>query len=106
MIWHRLLALWLLLPLSSGARSQLDDAAEIRDARLAQNAAIARHDYGAVAQRWADDITVRAGLGISITGRQAHRDAFIAGAEWLIRSELFVATSCTGRACAWPASLP
>jgi hypothetical protein len=28
------------------------------------------------------------------------------GTEWLIRSELFVATACTGRACNWPACTP
>jgi ketosteroid isomerase-like protein len=28
------------------------------------------------------------------------------GSRWLIRSELFVATSCEGRACRWPAEQP
>jgi hypothetical protein len=111
----------------------------------------------AIAQRWTEDITVRAGLGAALSGRQAYRDAFVAdsamiytrtpdaitlssrwplayerghwigkvrnapnislsgeysaqwvkrGTEWLIRSELFVATACTGRACNWPASAP
>ena len=157
MIWSRVLTLALLLPLSSAHRTIADDAAAIRVARRAQNAAIARRDYAAVAQRWTEDITVRAGLGKALTGRQAYRDAFVAdsamtytrttdgvtvnsrwplayehghwvgtvrrsrgislsgeysaqwvrrGTEWLIRSELFVATSCTGEACAWPVSLP
>jgi len=35
-------------------------------------------DYGGVAQRWTEDITVRAGLGKALSGRQAYREAFIA----------------------------
>ena len=162
---YRSLALAVVLPLccrcttmrGSSFHESDGDAERIRAARLAQNVAIEQRDYTTVAQRWTDDITVRAGLGVALSGRQAYRDAFIAdsamtytrtpdsiivssrwplayerghwigarreaptislsgeysaqwvkrGTEWLIRSELFVATACSGQACHWPASAP
>ncbi|HEY2856022.1 MAG TPA: DUF4440 domain-containing protein [Gemmatimonadaceae bacterium] len=157
MSWYRLLALAAVLPIACSSRRGADDVAAIRAARQAQNEAIARRDYTAIAQRWTEDITVRAGLGVALSGGQAYRDAFVAdsemtytrtpdaitlssrwplayerghwigrirnapnislsgdysaqwvkrGTEWLIRSELFVATECTGGACNWPASAP
>ena len=165
MISYRSLVVALVLPLSfarCASRSAApfrpgDDRDVIKQLRSAQNVAIARQDYSAVAERWTDDITVRAGLGKALSGRQAYHDAFVAdsamtytrtpddvvmsstwplayerghwrgvvrrapdatlsgeysaqwvkrGETWLIRSELFVATSCTGQACRWPASVP
>src|SRR5690348_17694290 len=81
MIWYRSCALVFVLPLGSPIRHRIDDVAAIRAARQAQNAAIEQRDYSAVAQRWAQDITVRAGLGVALSGRQAYRDAFIADSE-------------------------
>ena len=157
MIRHRALVVALLATSFSGGRPA-DDRDAIREARKQQNAAIGRHDYAAIARRWTEDVTVRAGLGRALAGKPAYRDAFVAdslmtyvrepddivvsshwplayergkwkgtvrgsqppvtlsgeysaqwvkrGAEWLIRSEVFVATSCTGQACAWPATVP
>jgi len=51
------------------------DAAAIRAARVAQNAAIARDDLDRVAAFWTDDVTVRRALGQSLTGRAAARQA-------------------------------
>lgn len=153
---YRSLAIVALLSLTSGHR-RVDDRDVIKRLRQSQNAAIARRDYAAVAERWTEDVSIRAGLGRAIIGRQAYRDAFTAdsamtyvrtpddvilsskwplayerghwkgtarsaadislsgeysaqwvkrGDTWLIRSELFVATSCTGQACQWPVSLP
>lgn len=159
MIRHRALVPTLVATcIATMATTPTDDREAIREARKAHNAAIARHDYAAIARRWTDDINVRAGLGRAIAGKQAYRDAFVADSlmtyvrepdeitvssqwplayergkwrgtlrgsqppatlsgeysaqwikrrgEWLIRSELFVATSCTGQACAWPAAVP
>jgi ketosteroid isomerase-like protein len=156
MVPYRTLLLALLLPLGSGPRA-IDDRDVIKQLRQAQNAAISRKDYAVIAQRWTEDVTIRAGLGKAISGRQAYRDAFMAdsamtyertpdnivvssqwplayerghwkgavrgapgttlsgeysaqwvkkGDTWLIRSELFVATACTGQSCQWPASIP
>ena len=148
----------LLIPLVAAQNVPRNDIELIRQARRQHNAAIARRDYPAIAQRWTEDISVRAGLGRVLNGRQAYRDAFVAdsamtyvrdpreivvstnwplayergrwtgtlrgsqrpatlsgeysaqwvkrGNEWLIRSELFVALSCSSEACSWPASVP
>ena len=55
---------------------QADDAALIRAARRAQNAAFARRDFAAAAQTWTNDVSIRTGLGSTITGREAYRRAF------------------------------
>jgi len=142
-------------PLGANVAGRFDERDAIRAARQAQNQAIARRDYVAIASRWSEDISVRAGLGHAMSGRQAYREAFVAdsamryvrtpddivvsshwplayerghwtgtvrsnpavslsgeysaqwvkrGGEWLIRSELFVATSCSGQACRWPST--
>ena len=57
MTWYRSLTLAVVLPLGSACHGRADDAAAIRAAREAQNAAIARRDYTAIAQRWTEDIT-------------------------------------------------
>jgi ketosteroid isomerase-like protein len=53
-----------------------DDATLIRAARRAQNAAFARRDFSAAAQTWTADVSIRAGLGRTITGRDAYLSAF------------------------------
>jgi ketosteroid isomerase-like protein len=58
--------------------SQPDDRAAIRAVRRAQNAAIARRDLAAVAAFWTEDVTIRAGLGRALAGRQAYLAAFVA----------------------------
>lgn len=58
--------------------AQPDDRAAIRSARLAQNAAIARRDLPRVATFWTEDVTVRAGLGRALSGKQSYLAAFVA----------------------------
>jgi ketosteroid isomerase-like protein len=85
----RVRILWTVIPLVSvgfmaaaawtNARpAQSDHRAAIRAARLAQNAAIARGDLPEVAALWTDDVTVRAGLGRAVSGKQAYLAAFVA----------------------------
>jgi ketosteroid isomerase-like protein len=52
------------------------DGAVIRDARLAQNEAIEARDWDRVAAYWTEDVTIRAGLGATLSGRDAYREAF------------------------------
>jgi ketosteroid isomerase-like protein len=131
------------------------DVAAVRTARADQNRAIAEGDAGRIASFWTDDVTVRSGLGILVTGRAAYRERIVAngpaggrlvyvrnpasivvsnhwplafesgtwtarlgdvqGAEvmggrysaqwvkrdgrWLIRSEVFVALTCSASGC-------
>jgi ketosteroid isomerase-like protein len=131
------------------------DQKAIRDARTAQNAAIASSDLDRVATFWTEDVTVRRALGQALSGREAARKALehqaaptthliyqrltkdveisqrwplafetgtweghlgtLAGAvvlggrysaqwvkrsdRWLIRSEVFVALTCSGVGC-------
>ena len=131
------------------------DAKAIRSARVAQNAAMAAGDADSAATWWTDDVTIRRGLGIGISGIEGYKgilerapvadtamvyqrttsDVSVSsawplafetgrwaaraggkgaalitgrysaqwvkrGAKWLIRSEVFVALTCTGRGCA------
>jgi ketosteroid isomerase-like protein len=55
-----------------------EDTAAIRAARYSQNAAIARGDLSAVARFWTEDVTVRAGLGRALSGKEAYLAAFVA----------------------------
>jgi ketosteroid isomerase-like protein len=145
---------WIAL-LSMVLTTATDDAAAIRAARAAQNAAIASGDLDRVASFWTDDVTVRRALGLPLSGRAAARNALeppaapaphliyqrvtkdvevsakwplafetgtwaghqdrLAGpaviggrfsaqwvkrdGRWLIRSEVFVALTCSGAGC-------
>ena len=131
------------------------DQTAIRDARAAQNSAIAAGDLDRAASFWTEDVTVRRALGQALSGRDAARKAleptaapgsglvyqrltkdvevspkwplafetgtweghvgtltgavviggrFSAqwvkrGGQWLIRSEVFVALTCSGSGC-------
>jgi ketosteroid isomerase-like protein len=139
--------------------SSAADEADIREARVAQNQAIAAQDPDRVASFWTEDVTIRRGLGQPVTGQSAYRKLFeptgsptsrviyqrdaIAievsphwplafeegawtghvgsavgptviggrysaqwvkrGGRWLIRSEVFVALTCAGVGCEYPA---
>jgi ketosteroid isomerase-like protein len=131
-----------------------DDAAAIRAARLAQNAAMAAGDVDRAATFWTADVTIRRGLGAGLSGIDAYKAilerapipdsalvyqraatdvhvspqwplAFETGTwnarvggrgpevmsgrysaqwvkrdgRWLIRSEVFVALTCSGTGC-------
>jgi ketosteroid isomerase-like protein len=53
-----------------------DDAAEIREARLRQNQAIAAHDLPGIEQAWDSTIVVTAGMGVAFRGAAIYRKAF------------------------------
>ena len=135
------------------------EAAEVRAARAAQNAALARHDLDRVASFWTEDIVIRSGLGRVIESKTAYKNAFAGDTDlvynrepdrvdvsnndkwplafesgiwtarvngsgppiirgryaaqwikrngkWLIRSEVFVALTCSGKGCARPIVAP
>jgi len=51
-------------------------AADIREARLAQNALLATNQVDSAASFWADDVVLTAGLGTVLRGKEAYRRAF------------------------------
>jgi hypothetical protein len=131
--------------------------AEVRAARLAQNAAIAARLVDSVATFWSTDVVIVASRGRVMRGKDEYRQAFsgdsvivyvrtpnhieaatawplvweegtwighrgvggpaviggryaaqwhrVAG-RWLIRSEVFVALTCSGDPCTWPVQSP
>ena len=146
------------VPVASRAQGPRE-AAEVRAARAAQNAALARHDLDRVASFWTDDIVIRSGLGRVIESKTAYKNAFAGDSDlvynrepdrvdvsnndkwplafesgiwtarvngsgppiirgryaaqwikrngkWLIRSEVFVALTCSGRGCSRPIVAP
>lgn len=56
--------------------STVDEAAAVRAARAAQNAAIKSRDFNRMASFWTDSVTLTAGLGTTLRGRDAYRRAF------------------------------
>jgi ketosteroid isomerase-like protein len=52
------------------------DEKAIREARIAQNRAIAVSDLASVERFWTEDVTVRRALGIPVAGRAEARKAF------------------------------
>jgi len=71
-----LLALLLSSIAGAGASQGSTDQAAIRQARLEQNAAIARHDVNAIVTYWTDDVTICRGLGFQLAGKEAYRKLF------------------------------
>ena len=68
-----LTALLVLAPAS--LREQSGAAAEIRAARLAQNAAIADRRMDSVASFWSNDVVITTSLGRVRRGKDAYREA-------------------------------
>lgn len=154
--WAGLVSLALL---PRAAQAQADDraAAEIREARLAQNRVLAASLLDSAATFWTDDVVVVASRGAVLRGKDQYRRAFagdsaivyvrspatidVASAwplaweeghwsghlgaggpaviggryaaqwhringRWLIRSEVFVALTCSGDPCRWPIQSP
>jgi ketosteroid isomerase-like protein len=52
------------------------EMAAIGQARIEQNELIARGDFERVASYWTDDVTITAGLGRTMRGREEYRRAF------------------------------
>ena len=65
---------WMTILWMALAAAPVDQGA-IREARIAQNKAIASDDLGRVASFWTDDVTVRRALGQPLNGREAARKA-------------------------------
>lgn len=59
--------------------------AAIRAVRAAQNDAMRAGDLDLAATYWTDDVSVRSGLGFSVSGREAYREAL--GADPTVRYE-------------------
>lgn len=148
-----LLAALFLLPYQGLAQA----VAEVREARLAQNAAIAAHLPDSVATFWTNDVVIVSSRGGVMRGKAAYRQAFAGDSamiylrtpshleaaspwplvweegtwvgqrgatappviggryaaqwhringRWLIRSEVFVALTCSGDPCSWPVQSP
>ncbi len=51
------------------------DEANIRQARVSQNQAIAAQDPDLVASFWTEDVTIRRGLGQPVSGQAAYRSS-------------------------------
>lgn len=152
-----LLAAHLVMPRLGIAQSGPQAIADVRAARLAQNAAIAAHALDSVATFWTTDIVIVSSRGRVMRGKDTYRQAFagdsvvvyvrtpdrieaaspwplvweegtwsgrlgpsgpaviggryaaqwhrVAG-RWLIRSEVFVALTCSGDPCNWPVQFP
>ena len=63
---------------SARGGTEAAEVAAVRAARDQQNRAIADGDAGRIASFWTDDVTVRSGLGASVTGRAAYRERIVA----------------------------
>ena len=63
------------------------EAAAVRAARAAQNAAIASHDLDRAAAFWAEDVVIRSGLGRVVQGRASYRAAMAADTSTVFRRE-------------------
>ena len=61
-------------PPPTGAESA--DVQAVRAARYAQNRAIAAFDTATIASYWTDDVEIRRGLGVLVTGREAYKQLF------------------------------
>ena len=76
---HYFVSLALLCSVTAGgsrAASSATAAAAVKQARLQQNAAIARHDLDAIASFWTDDVTICRGLGVQLAGKANYLKLF------------------------------
>ena len=69
-------AILLLAPRIGQAQGAPSAVAELRTARLAQNAVLATHQMDSAASFWAPDIVITAGLGRVLRGTDVYRQAF------------------------------
>jgi hypothetical protein len=76
-----------------------DERTAIQAARVAQNKAIAAGDLDRAAGFWTEDVTVRRALGQPLAGCRYSAQWVKRGDQWLIRSEVFVALTCTSGGC-------
>lgn len=76
----------LALPLAAQS-SQTGDAKAVRSARAAQNRAIAALDTATIATYWTEDVEIRRGLGVLVTGRENYKKLFIPDSGAVARGE-------------------
>ena len=69
-------ALAFLVGQSSVQGAPASDRAVIKQARLAQNAAIAAHRIDDIASYWTDDVSICRALGAQLSGKAAYRQLF------------------------------
>jgi len=69
-------AVFLLTPTLARAQGGSKAIAEVRAARLAQNAVLAAHQMDSAASFWVNDVVITAGLGRVLRGKDAYRQAF------------------------------
>ena len=90
---------WLLVALAacgdttkatSTARNEGTEATAVRTARAAQNAAIAALDTATIASFWTDDVEIRRGLGVLVTGKDAYKALFNPDSGAVARGEELV----------------
>ena len=77
------------------------EEAVVRQARAAQNQAIARRDLDRVASFWVDDVAVTAGLGTVLRGRDEYRRAFESDAALRYHRESQTVRVSSNWATAW-----
>jgi ketosteroid isomerase-like protein len=87
---HLLLAGLLTLTLFATATS---DVTAIRAGRAEQNQAIAAGDAERIASYWTDDVTVRSGLGASVSGRAEYRQKIVSTGLVYVRTAASIEVS-------------
>ena len=63
-------------PVTTPSAAEGGEARAVREARAAQNRPIAALDTAAVASFWTEDVEIRRGLGVLVTGRDAYKRLF------------------------------
>ncbi len=69
-------------PNAAPAVARGGEAQAVREARAAQNRAIAQWDVDRIAEYWTEDVEIRRGLGTLIVGRDAYRKLFTPGSSF------------------------
>ena len=72
---------------AAGLHSRSPDVQAVRNARAAQNRAIAALDTAAVASWWTNDVEIRRGLGTLAVGRDAYIKLFVPDPTAVARGE-------------------
>jgi ketosteroid isomerase-like protein len=72
---------------AGSATNESGEAQAVRTARAAQNRAIAALDTAAVASFWTEDVEIRRGLCVLVTGREAYKKLFNPDSAAIARGE-------------------
>ena len=63
----------ILLAVLTATAHAATEQATIKSARLRQNQALAKREFGEVVKYWTDDVTICRGLGVQLAGKPAYR---------------------------------